>query len=223
MKLKIAAVWFAIVFLSCFYLTTMPGSGPMDVAVLPVVPREGEPVLAVFKLNNPASEAVALSYSLYANGELVQRGSSTISPLSSKTYQYAYRNPLRLGEQVSFALQVESGGENWERVVSIPSYPPQIMSSFVSFASFSTSVMGFMASSAYYESTFGRPEGWSVGLAISIVLIALLIYMELTDPSSGPLNRILRRLRIRFSYLSWMLLIIFIGIVYTRIVLILTT
>jgi hypothetical protein len=223
MKLKIIIVWLAIMIMVSFWLTTIPGPGLVNIAVLPEVPREGEPIIATFKLNNPTSEATTIDYSFYANGKLLQEGTSTLAPHSSKTYQYVYKNPLELGEQVSFVVRAESQGRTCEKIVSLPAYPPQIMSSFVSFASFSTSVMGFMASSTYYESSFGSPdEGLNVGLVISIVLIILLIFLELSEPLlTEGIPFALGKLRIRFSTMTAILFIIFMGIVYTKIVMIL--
>ncbi len=134
-----------------------------------------------------------------------------------------YTNTLELGEQVNFVVRAESEGERCEKIVSLPAYPPQIMTSFVSFASFSTSVMGFMASSTYYESSFGSvDEGLNVGLVISIVLIILLIFLELSEPILAEgIYAVLRRLRMRYSTMTAILFIIFIGIVYTKIVMIL--
>ena len=223
MKLKIIIVWLAILLLGSFCLTTMAGPDLVNVAVVPVVPREDAPIITTFKLNNPTSEATTINYSFYANGELLQHGTSTLGPHSSKTYQYVYRNPLELGEQVNFVVRAESDSKRCEKIVSLPSYPPQIMSSFVSFASFSTSVMGFMASSTYYESSFGSvDEGLNVGLVISIVLIILLIFLELSEPvlAEGAYV-VLRRLRMRYTTMTSVLFIIFMGIVYTKIVMIL--
>ena len=223
MKLKLILVWLAILLMGCFLLTTMTGSELVDIAVVPVVPRADEPIITTFKLNNPTSVPITTNYSFYANGELLQQGTSTLAPHSSKTYQYVYKNPLELGEQVNFAVKAESQGQTCEKIVSLPSYPPQIMSSFVSFASFSTSVMGFMASSTYYESSFGSPdEGLNVGLVISIVLIILLIFLELSEPLlEEGIYAVLRRLRMRYSTMTAILFIIFMGIVYTKIVMIL--
>ncbi|RJS69220.1 hypothetical protein CW714_08895 [Methanophagales archaeon] len=223
MKLKIIIVWLAILLLGSFCLTTMAGPDLVNVAVVPVVPREDVPIITTFKLNNPTSEATTINYSFYANGELLQHGTSTLGPHSSKTYQYVYRNPLELGEQVNFVVRAESDSKRCEKIVSLPSYPPQIMSSFVSFASFSTSVMGFMASSTYYESSFGSvDEGLNVGLVISIVLIILLIFLELSEPVLAEGTYVvLRRLRMRYTTMTSVLFIIFMGIVYTKIVMIL--
>ena len=221
MHLKIILVWLAIMILGCFCLTTMAGSDPVTIAVIPEVPRADEPVICTFKLNNPDSILHTIDFSFYANGELLQHGTSSLGPQTSKTYQYVYNNPLALGEQVNFVVHAETDGERCEKIVSLPSYPPQVMSSFVSFASFSTSVMGFMASSSYYEDSFSTPdEGMNTSLVISVVLILLLIFIELSEPLPSS-HLVLGRLRIRFTMLSAILFIIFIGIVYTKIVMIL--
>ena len=76
----------------------------------------------------------------------------------------------------------------------------------------------------YYQSTFGSDMGFNVGIITSIVLIALLIFMELTQPLvAGRTVATLGRLKIRLSTVTWILLIIFMGIVYTKVVMILAT
>jgi hypothetical protein len=63
-------------------------------------------------------------------------------------------------------------------------------------------------------------EGLNVGLVISIVLIILLIFLELSEPLPSS-YLVLGRLRIRFTTMTAILFIIFMGIVYTKIVMIL--
>ncbi len=64
--------------------------------------------------------------------------------------------------------------------------------------------------------------GLNVGIIASLVLIALLIFAELTQPViAGRAVAILGRLRIRLSTVTWILFIIFMGIVYTMVVMIL--
>ena len=223
-KLKIIIIWLAILLMGSFWLTVRATSDPVTLAIVPEVPREGKPIIATFKLNNPASRAVSTEYQFYANGELMKQGATTIPPGSSKLYQYAYKNPLELGEQVSFVVKAKSLQGSYEKVVSLPSYPPQIWSSFVSFASFSTSVMGFMSSSTYYQSSFGSDTGLNIGILVTIVVIGLLIFLELTQPLLHERTiAILGRLRLRFSTVTWILFIIFMGIVYTKVVMILAT
>jgi hypothetical protein len=95
----------------------------------------------------------------------------------------------------------------------------------VSFAAFSTSVMSTsaissmsMSSMAYYDQSFGTNRALNAGLIISIVLIILLIYIELSEPLLAEKEmRIIGNLRIRFSRLSSILFIIFVGMVFTKI------
>ncbi len=222
--LKVRIVWLAILLLGSFWLTVRGSSDPVSIAVIPQVPREGESIIAIFKLNNPSSDALVTRYQFYANGELLKEGITTIAPSSGKTYKYAYKNPFPLGERLSFLVKTQSTQGNYEKFLSSPPFPPQVASSFVSFASFSTSVMSFMSTMTYYQSTMGTDIGLNVGLLYTIVLIALLIFSEMTQPLlQGKTITILKRLRLRFNTITWVLFIIFMGIVYTKMVLILAT
>jgi hypothetical protein len=221
-KLKIIIIGLAILLMGSFWLTVRASSDPVTLAVVPQVPREEEPIIATFKLNNPSSQPISTEYQFYANGELMKEGVATIPPDSSKLYQYTYKNPLELGEQVNFMVKTSSPLGSSEKIVSLPSYPPQIWSSFVSFASFSTSMMGFMSSMTYYQSSFSSGIAFNVGILVTIVLIGLLIFLELTQPLLKERTiAILGRLRLRFNTVTWILFIIFIGIVYTKVLMIL--
>ncbi|MBI3931107.1 MAG: hypothetical protein HY325_03695, partial [Chloroflexi bacterium] len=99
---------------------------------------------------------------------------------------------------------------------------PQVWSSFVSFASFSTSVMNFMATMTYYQTTFGSETGFNVGLIYTVILMALLVFLELSQALLQEKTlTILWGLRLRFNTVSWILFIIFMGIVYTKVMMIL--
>ena len=223
-KLRIIIIWMAILLMGSFWLTVRTSSEPVSLAVVPQVPREGEPIIATFKLNNPTSQPLSTSYQFYANGELMKEGATTIPPGSSKLYQYAYKNPVELGEQLNFVVKTQSERGNYEEVVSSPPYPPQILSSFVSFASFSTSVMSSISTMTYYQTTFGGDMGLNVGLLAAAVLIGLLVFLELTKPSLQQKTvATLGRLRLRFNAVTWILLIIFIGMVYTKITMAITS
>ena len=226
---KITIVSLGILLLGSFWLSLKMAAEPVNLVIRPAVPREGEPVLATFKLNNPTSQALLTNYQFYVEDRLVAEGATTIAPVSEKTYEYAYENPLKLGEQLNFRVNSQSEYGNYERIVSLPPYPPQIWSSFTSFASFSTSVMSSMSTMAYYRSTFGGDIGLNVGIIVSLVLICLLIFMELSHPvvENNPTLRnqavtMLSRMRLRFSTVTWILLIISLGIVYTTVIAIIT-
>lgn len=224
MYFKLALLWLAILLLGSFWLTVKGTSEPISMAVIPQAPREGEPVIATLKLNNPSSQPGVTRYQFYANGELLKEGATTIAPGSGKTYKYAYENPFQMGEQLSFVARTQSEQGSYEKAVSSPPYPPQIWSSFISFASFSTSVMSSMSTMTYYQSAFGSDMGLNVGVIASIVLIMLLIFLELSQPvMEGKAVAVLGRLRIRFSTVTWILFIVFMGIVYTKVVMILAT
>lgn len=145
-KFKVIIVWLAILLLGSFWLSMNESSSPVSMVVLPEVPREGESIVVIFKLNNPSSHPLPTRYQFYANGWLLQEKVTTIAAESSKTYQYAYENPLVIGEQLNFVVRTQSENGNYEEAISVPPFPPQVWSSFVSFASFSISMMGSMSS-----------------------------------------------------------------------------
>ncbi len=221
-RFKVVIVWLAILLLGSFLMTVKGTSDPVSLVVIPQVPRQGEPIIAIFKLNNPSSDALVTRYQFYANGKLVKEGITTIAPGFGKTYKYAYEHPLPLGEQLNFVVKTESAWGDYEKSLSSPAYPPQVWSSFVSFASFSTSVMSVMSTMTYYQSTFGSEMGFNVGLLFTVVLISLLIFLELSEPLLEQKTiAILGRVRLRFNTVTWILFLIFMGIVYTKVVMIL--
>lgn len=217
---KLAIIWLAIFLVGSFWLSVRSVTDPIILTVMPEVPREGEPVMATFKLNNPTEEPIVASYQFYADGVLLREGQASLAPHSSKTYQYAYENPLLMGEQLNFMLRSQSSQGSFEKALATPPYPPQIWSSFVSFASFSTSVMSSMSTMAYYQGSFSD-VGLNIGLVTSVVLIVLLIFLELPITHlQGRTVAIVGSLRIRLSTLAWILLIIFLGMVYTKVAMI---
>ncbi len=221
---KLAITFLSILLMASFWLTMREISDPVSVVVTPKVPREGKPIIVTFKLNNPSLSPLVTRYQFYVSGQLLKDGTTTLAPASYESHRYAYENPLRIGEQLNFVVRTQSEQGDYEKVLSSPSYPPTVWSSFVSFASFSTSLMSSVSTITYYQSTFGSDMGLNVGIITSIVLIVLLIFMELTQPViAGRAVATLGRLKIRLSTVTWILLIVFMGIVYTKIVMILVT
>ncbi|MFC1993130.1 hypothetical protein ACFLV3_04910 [Chloroflexota bacterium] len=221
---KIAILSLAILLLGGFWLSSNEISNPISIVSAPIVPKEGEPILVTFKLNNPRDQELLTSYQFYADGELLATGDSIIPSGSCLTNQYAYTSYLQAGEQRNFVVRTQSELGNYEDVVSLPSYPPQIWSSFVSFAAISTTMMSQMTSMAYFDSVFGINVAFNMGLVVTIVLLMLLILMDLTQPRfQRNTVTVMGRLYLRYSTVAWILFIIFIGIVYTQVVTILTT
>lgn len=242
-----------LIVLAIFSISLQDQSSPVIIKAFPSVPKEGEPIVIAFTLKNFEPVDKAYKYELYANGDKVIQGETKLVKHSSKNYQYTYRNPLKLGEQVSFNLRVfspadveeaspcrgvrirgsclKSETKVYENAISIPAYPPQVWSSFVSFATFSTAISSTaisssmststisMASMAYYSNSYGFDEAVNVGVVFSIVLLFILIQVELTEPFTKALN-LLGRLKPRFNRLSMALFIIFMAMVFTEIIMV---
>jgi len=233
--LKLAILWLAILLLGSFLLTMKGTPEPVSMSVLPQVPREGEPVIAIFRLNNPSSSSLPITFQFYANGKLLKDGDAIVAPSSAIVYKYAYENGLEIGSQLNFMVRTQSELGNYEKVLSTPGYPPQVWSSFVSFASFSTSLMSSFSSMSYFVTYFQSFQstsmlggvgavGLNAGVIFAIVLIGLLAFLEITRPMMLEKNMaVLGRLKLRFGTVTWILLIIFLGIVYTKVVMILVT
>jgi hypothetical protein len=223
--LKILMVWFSILLMAAFWLSWRSTSGPVSISVMPQAPQKGEPVIATFNLNNPTSQAQTTDFSFYANGDLLRDGTVTIPPGSSQSYQEVYTNELSLGDQISFSVITQSDQGSYEKTVAIPPYPPALWTSFISFATFSTSIMNTMTSMVYYNSNFTGSLGANLGLILSLVLLALLVFLELFSVSRGGSGSArslsLGRLQVRLTSITWVLLIIFLGMVYTRVMMIL--
>ena len=221
LRFKIILVWLGILLLGSFWLTIKGSSDPVSVSIMPQVPRQGEPVIVIFKLNNPTSEVVVTRYQFFANGKLLKEGSTSIAPGFGKTYKYVFKSTVPLGGQMNFIVRTKTDRVGFQKIISSPPYPPQVWSSFISFASFSTTVMSFMSTMSYYEGSFAPNLGFNLGILFSLVLAVLLIFLELSQPILQEKTiLVLGNLRLRFNTVTWIILIIFMGIVYTRIVMI---
>ncbi|MEM2594280.1 MAG: hypothetical protein QXV96_05150, partial [Candidatus Bathyarchaeia archaeon] len=100
----------------------------------------------------------------------------------------------------------------------IPPFPPEAFTSFISFASFSSTLMGYITTLSYYTTTITPSEGINAGLILSLTLISLLIFIELTDPAYGRIGDRIKHLRRNFTREAIILLSIFLAMVATKIV-----
>jgi len=224
LAVKIGITWLCIFLLTGFFVALKSNANPITMSIIPEVPKTGEPIVTTFNLSNSTGEPSTTNYQLYVNGKLVESGSIAIAPQTSSKHQYAYANPLERGEQVNFVLKASSDSGDFIKAVSLPAYPPQLMSSFVSFAAFSTSVMSSMISAEYFVNTFGTTRGLNTGIIISIILIALLIFLELTQAITTDKGiTILGRYRVGLGNMTTILFIIFVGMIFTKVVMILAT
>ncbi len=222
--LRIVITWLCVFLLSSFLIAARSSANPVTMSIIPEVPKTGEPIVATFNINNPSDKPVTTEYRLYVNRQLVQSGRTTVAAQARSQYQYAYQNSLERGEQVNFVLRTSSDSGSFDKMVSLPAYPPQLMSSFVSFAAFSTSVMSSMVSMEYFNATFGTTRTINTGIIVSLILITLLIFLELTQAvTAGRRTTIISSYRVSFSTVSTILFIIFIGMVFTKLVMIMAT
>ena len=236
-QLSIFIAGVTILFLTILFISLNSKTDPVSITVLPEVPKEGLPIYIVFKLNNPSLKENMFSYELFSNGILLANGATLVSDASSKEFTYFYPGSPKLGEQITFLLKAESDQGSFEKSMSIPAYPPQVWSSFVSFASFSTSLMSSsmgstmgssmsssmgssmgtsISSMQFYNNSFINDNNLRIGLIFSILLIVLLVFLELTEPMEEKGFRIMG-LRLRFGRLSGILFAIFIGMVFTKV------
>jgi len=82
--------------------------------------------------------------------------------------------------------------------------------------------MSSMSNMTYYRVAFAGNIGFNVWLLCSAILIALLIFLELSKPLvAGRTVTALGRLRMRLSTVTWILFIIVMGIVYTTVIMVL--
>ena len=221
LALRIAMLWLVFVPLGAMLLTQHNANGRAELTVLPLLARPGNPIIASYQIRNPEAEQQPSRFELWAEGRLLAEGESTLPGGASSAYQYIRAQPLGLGEQVKFAMRAESArGEAFADDVAMPPYTPQVWSSFVSFAAFSTTVMSSMTSMAYYDSTFGPATVLNIGFVMTMVLTVILIFLEITTPLL--LTRqggVFTRLRPRLDRLSTVLLVIFVGMAFTRVAL----
>lgn len=223
--LSILMVFVGILFLSSISISQHAKNEPITITVQPSVLREGEPFIVKFNLNNPTQHEDLVDYKLHANSELLTEGSELLERTSARQFIYVYPESPKIGERITFSVKTKSDQGAFEKTLSIPAYPPQIWSSFVSFSSFSTSVLSSsknpsLTSLAAYESKFVDGNRISLGLIFSLVLITLLIFLELTEPM-GTRGFMIAGLRIRVGRLSAILFIVFVGMVLTKVVLVL--
>jgi hypothetical protein len=221
---KIAIVWLLIFTLASFLVSATSLTNSITLSVMPEAPRQGEPVVASFTIANPTDRPLTTHYELYVNDAVVERGTTALDPRTSTQYQYVHRYAMEHGRQVRLLLSTSSNIGDVDRLVSLPAYPTHLMSSFVSFAAFSKSVMGSLVSMEYFSNAFGTGSEVNTGLILTAVLIALLIFLEISQAvvPSGRLA-VISSYRAGFVTMSTVLFIILVGIVFTRIVIIVAT
>jgi hypothetical protein len=220
---KIAILALTVCILGTFWFSGKMSDGQVRMTVMPVVPKEGEPMLVTFTLTNPSPQPLKTGYEFFANGRLIAAGDNLVPEFSATTHQYLYPDSPDVGEQVNFVVRSRSALGDSEEAISLPSYPSQVLLSMVSISSIATSAAGLTNSISYYRSTVGDMSRIKLSSVLALVLVILLVFAELVQPlQSNRLNATIGRLRVKFSSITWILFIIFMGILYTNITLIIS-
>ena len=207
-------------------------SSPLTLGYFPTVTKEREPLDVTVQVRNTAAEPQRYLVRMFMDGVKIFSSESEIDSLSSQSFTYTRASP-KMGSAFRFyaeALNLETGVKHSD-VILVPPSPPEVWLSFAAFSSFATSLTSTssMSSSltiAYYQSMMGLMSTQfplspvNVGLTLSICLIGILVFLELADPSYSGVGRRVRQLRSRYGFLAAILLLIFVGIVLTRIVMV---
>ena len=152
---------------------------------------------------------------MMVDGVRVLEGESELGPHSNELFTYTRASPA-MGSAVRVyaeALNPQTG-VTYTDAMLVPPFPPEVWLSFASLSSFASSLTSTSSSAsssftlAYYLSTLGVASGGSeqpvagasvispvdLGLTMSLTLIGILIFIELTDKRS--LRSLLSELRL---------------------------
>jgi hypothetical protein len=211
----------------------MVESEVLTLRFFPTVVRENEPLVITVTLNNFRLQPQRYQVGLYVDGEQILLAETIVEPMSIHLFTYTRACP-KTGEALRVyaeALNIETD-ERSVSYLNVPQYPPELLMSFSAFSSFATSLTSTSSSSTslatitYYLNTMGLSADGAekptinTGMIISVTLILLLIFMDLTDPAYGKVGKRILALRERYGILAISLLIIFAGIVLTKVVMI---
>ncbi|MEM4521496.1 MAG: hypothetical protein QXF23_07225 [Candidatus Bathyarchaeia archaeon] len=235
-KIRITLAFIAI-FLSVLLLNSISmQSNTLTVRFFPTVIKEDEPVVITITLNNIYLQPQKFHLRLYVNSEQVAAISAQLEPRGTQLITYTCPPP-KIGQALRIYVEAINldNGEMHGEYLNIPQAPPELLMGFSAFSSFASSLTSTtsttsMATITYYLNTMGLTTqeatvqpAINTGVILSITLILLLIFIELTDPAYGKMGRRISALRGRYAALSTTLLLIFSGIVLTKIVMIIAT
>jgi len=232
------AEWAVILFLSILLVNSLRGqSSTLTLSCYPVTARENEPFVVTATVNNMADKPHRYSVRMFADAEQVFASESRLDASSTQSFTYTRASPKR-GTAVKIyaeALNLETGAR-YSDVILIPPSPPELWMSLAAFSTFAMSLSSYssamtsMFTITYYLTTMGvssttrQPASIlstiNVGFTVSITLIGLLIFLQITDPSYTGLESRLTRARSKYGLLAASLLLIFFGMFFTRVMMI---
>jgi hypothetical protein len=220
LTVRLLIVWLVILPLVAFWLSWLRPRSAADLAVLPVLPKAGEPVVATLRIGNPLRESDPAQFALYADGRIVLEGTTAIPAESARVVQFARALPEPA--RGSYAARVVTAHGAHTESHQLPEYSPQVLSSFVSFAASSTTMMTSLINMSYYRSSFVGTNVLDFGLVLVLVMLAMTIFVEAMSVNPSRAGRLLFGLgmlahRLRLVLVS--LYIVFSGLAITRLAL----
>lgn len=163
------------------------GSRPIKLIVHPTSPREGEVVNIVLKVRNTYASEEPFSLAIHVDGRDRVAADAAISSRSADIYScYAPSPPIGKAVKIHAIVKDVAHSRVYEELMSVPPVPPEVLSGFSSFSSFSSYFMSYITSMSYYMSFLQTPEAHgflNAGIAMTLTLIGLLVFMQVTVPA----------------------------------------
>lgn len=240
------ALGFVALFLLILLVNTLGSQhAVLTLGYTPTVVKEGEPFMVTAVLRNTAGEPQSYSVRMLVDGAQVLTSETSLDASSEQSFTYTRASPA-LGTAVRIYAEATNldTGVVYSSAILAPQGPPEIWMSFSAFSGFatamsststSTSTMSSTFTLAYYREVMGLStmsssrssslassmmvvSPFSVSLTISIILIGILLFLELTNPSYTKVGGNIMRLRSKYGLLAVSLFLVFAGTAFTRIV-----
>ena len=217
LTLRLLIVWLLILPLGAFWFSWLRPEGVAELRVFPTLPKANEPVVATLRVSNPRAALDPARFTLYADGRVVLEGMTAVPGESAKVVQFARALPGPA--RGSYTASVATTRGALSETHQLPEYSPQVLSSFVSFAASSTTMMTSLINMSYYRSSFASSNVVDFGLVIVLVVLGMTIFVEAMSVNPTRAGRMLLRLgmlahRLRLVLVA--LYIVFGGLAVTR-------
>ena len=182
-------------------------------------------------VRTPSSDSHRYTVNLFIDGALTSSTEMLVEALSIQTSTLTIPSP-KMGSAIRTHAEVldEETEARYRESLLVPQSPPEAWISFAAFSSLTSILLSSSSSSSalsssftisYYKPAVGLEAQSSaltinVGLIMSVLLVLLLLFIELSDSVYGSIENRVPRLRGLYGLLTADLLLIFMGIVLTR-------
>jgi hypothetical protein len=217
LTVRLVIVWLLILPLVAFWLSWLRPQAAADLTVFPVLPKANEPVVATLRVSNLRETLDPARFTLYADGRVVLEGTTSVPAESVKVVQFARALPQPARGSYTASVTTADGAVRESH--QLPEYSPQVLSSFVSFAASSTTMMTSLINMSYYRSSFAGTNVLDFGLVLVLVMLGMTVFVEAMSVNPTRAGRTLLGLgmlahRLRLVLVS--LYIVFGGLAVTR-------